>query len=113
VFILKKIFFSRTSRPISIKHGTNHPWVKGVLNYTKRKRKTGPAPLQRGDNNKIAKYDIIEKFIPPEPLSQNGSYLHESVLTKCRFKFVQIMVPGARGNEKGHNRENHIYMCLY
>jgi hypothetical protein len=23
------------------------------------------------------------------------------------------MVPGARGNEKGHNRENHIYMCLY
>jgi hypothetical protein len=26
-----KIFFSRTSRPISIKLGTNHPWVKGIL----------------------------------------------------------------------------------
>jgi hypothetical protein len=30
MFILKKIF-SRTSRPISIKLGTNHPWVKGIL----------------------------------------------------------------------------------
>jgi hypothetical protein len=48
VFILKKIFFSRTSRPISIKRGTNHPWVKGILNYSNK----GPGPLQRGDNYK-------------------------------------------------------------
>jgi hypothetical protein len=32
MFILKKIFFSRTSRPISMKLGTNHAWVKGILN---------------------------------------------------------------------------------
>jgi hypothetical protein len=33
MFILKKI--SRTSRPISIKLGTNHPWGKEILDYTK------------------------------------------------------------------------------
>jgi hypothetical protein len=42
MFILKKIF-SRTSRPISIKLGTYHPWVKEILDY------------QRGDNHKNAK----------------------------------------------------------
>jgi hypothetical protein len=29
VFISKKKIF-RTSRPISIKFGANHPWVKGI-----------------------------------------------------------------------------------
>jgi hypothetical protein len=32
VYIEKKIFFSRTSRPILIKLGTSYPWVKGILN---------------------------------------------------------------------------------
>jgi hypothetical protein len=32
--LLKKIFFSRTSKPISIKLGTNHPKVKGIQNCT-------------------------------------------------------------------------------
>jgi hypothetical protein len=47
MFILKKIF-SRTSRPISIKLGINHPWVKGILNCSNK----GSGPLQRGDNLK-------------------------------------------------------------
>jgi hypothetical protein len=46
-----KIFFSRTSRPISIKLGINHPWVKEILNCSNK----GPGPLQRGDNLKNAK----------------------------------------------------------
>jgi hypothetical protein len=50
MFILKKIF-SITSRPISIKLGTNHPKVKEILDYTNK----GQGPLQRGDNNKNAK----------------------------------------------------------
>jgi hypothetical protein len=50
VYIEKKIF-SRTSRPISIKLGTNHPLVKGILNCSNK----GPGPLQRGDNHKNAK----------------------------------------------------------
>jgi hypothetical protein len=51
MFILKKIFFSRTSRPISIKLGINHPLIKGILNCSNK----GPGPLQRGDNPKNAK----------------------------------------------------------
>jgi hypothetical protein len=51
MFILKIIFFSRTSTPISIKLNANHPWVKGILNCTDN----GPDPLQRGDNHKNTK----------------------------------------------------------
>jgi hypothetical protein len=50
MFILKKKFFSRTSRPITIKLGINHPWVQGFLNCSKK----GSDP-QRGDNYKNAK----------------------------------------------------------
>jgi hypothetical protein len=54
VFILKKIF-SRTSRPISIKLGINHPWVKRILNCSYK----GPGPVQRGDNlKKICKNGV-------------------------------------------------------
>jgi hypothetical protein len=48
---IEKIFFSRTSSPISIKLGINHPWVKGILNCSNEE----PRPLQRGDNLKNAK----------------------------------------------------------
>jgi hypothetical protein len=48
VFILKNIFSSRTSRPISIKLGIDHPWVKGILTCSNK----GPGPLQREDNYK-------------------------------------------------------------
>jgi hypothetical protein len=47
VFILKDIF-SRTRRPISIKLGTNHPRVGGILNCSNK----GPTLLERGDNCK-------------------------------------------------------------
>ena len=50
VYIEKKIF-SRTSRPISIKLGISHPWVKEILNCSNK----GPGPLQRGGNYKNAK----------------------------------------------------------
>jgi hypothetical protein len=50
VFILKTIFL-RTSRPVSIKLGINHPWIKGILNYSNK----GSGSLQRGDNHKNAK----------------------------------------------------------
>jgi hypothetical protein len=50
MFILKKMF-SRTSIPISIKHGINYPSVKGILNCSNK----GPGPLQRRDNLKNTK----------------------------------------------------------
>jgi hypothetical protein len=34
-----------------MKRGTNHPWVKGILNWSDK----APGPLQRGNNNKNAK----------------------------------------------------------
>jgi hypothetical protein len=49
VYIEKKTF-SRTSWPISIKLGKNHPWVKGILNCSNK----GLDHLQRGDNHKNA-----------------------------------------------------------
>jgi hypothetical protein len=51
----KKIFLFRTSMPISIKLGINHPWVKGILNCSNK----GPGPLQRGDNLKNAKWGWV------------------------------------------------------
>jgi hypothetical protein len=47
----KKKFFSRTSKPNSIKLGTNNPWVKGVQVCSNK----GPGPLERGDNYKNVK----------------------------------------------------------
>jgi hypothetical protein len=38
----------KSSRPISIKLGINHPWVKGILICSNK----GTGPLQRGDNHK-------------------------------------------------------------
>jgi hypothetical protein len=71
--ILKKIFFSRTSIPISIKHGINHPWVQGILNCSNK----GPG---KGEIiTKMQKWGgVIQKSSSSEPLSQNRSYLHES-----------------------------------
>jgi hypothetical protein len=51
VFISKKDIFSRNSKPISIKLGSNHPWAKRMLNYSNK----GPSPLQREDKYKNAK----------------------------------------------------------
>jgi hypothetical protein len=44
---IEKIFFSRTSRPITIKHDINHPWVQRILNSSNK----APGLLQRGDNH--------------------------------------------------------------
>ena len=46
-----KIFFCRTTGSISIKLGTNHPWVKGILVYSNE----GPRFFPSGDNYKIVK----------------------------------------------------------
>ena len=46
-----KIFFSRTTKPISTKLGTKFPWVKGIQVCSNE----GPRPFPRGDNYEIAK----------------------------------------------------------
>ena len=46
-----KIFFLRTTGPISTKLGTKHPWVKGI----KVSSNEGPRFFLRGDNKEITK----------------------------------------------------------
>jgi hypothetical protein len=43
-----KIFFFRTSMPISNNLFINYPWVKVILNCSNK----GPGPFQRGGNKK-------------------------------------------------------------
>jgi hypothetical protein len=77
MFILKKIF-SRTSRPILIKLGVNHPWVKGTLNCSKK----GPDPFQRGYNHRNAKigWGHLKISFSRKTEPELRSYLHESFL---------------------------------
>jgi hypothetical protein len=65
-----KIFFLRISMPISIKCGTNHPWVKGILNCLNK----GPNLLLRGNNHKNGKIGsghlkIFSRTAEPEKLT--------------------------------------------
>ena len=46
-----KIFFSRSTGPISTKLSTKHPWVKGIQVCSIE----GPAPFSRGDNCEIVR----------------------------------------------------------
>ena len=46
-----KIFFSRTTGPISTKHGTKHPWMKGIHVYSNEGSRHSPM----GDNSKNIK----------------------------------------------------------
>jgi hypothetical protein len=48
---LKNVFFSRPSRPISIKFGINHLWAKSIQVYSN----IGSGPLQRGEKYKNVK----------------------------------------------------------
>jgi hypothetical protein len=76
VFILRKIFFSRTSKPISIKLGTNYPWVKRIKDCSKE----GPGSFPRRDNHRNAKIGWDPFKSSQEPMSQKSSYLHKSFL---------------------------------
>jgi hypothetical protein len=43
--------FSRTTGPILIRLGRNHPWIKGIQVLSKE----GDSPLSRGDNSERLK----------------------------------------------------------
>jgi hypothetical protein len=53
-YIEKKNFFSRTSMPISMKLGTNHPLVKRIKHCLKER----PSSFPRGDNHIEAKMGL-------------------------------------------------------
>jgi hypothetical protein len=54
-----KIFFSITSRPKSIKLGTNYPWMKGIQVCSNK----GPDPLQKGDNHPNIEMGLVHLII--------------------------------------------------
>jgi hypothetical protein len=69
VFTLKTILFSRTNWPISIKFGTNHPWVKRIQDCSKEE----PGSFPREDNHRNAKigwdhFKIFSRITEPEEL---------------------------------------------
>ena len=51
-----KIFFSRTTEPISTKLGTKHPWVKWIQVCSN----DGPSPFPRGDNYKNSENTLMK-----------------------------------------------------
>ena len=84
---LLKIFFSRTSGPISPKLGSEHLWVKGIQVYSNE----GSRPSQRGDNCEIVKiHSKLLKIFFPEPLIQLQPNLAQSILWWRGFKFIQM-----------------------
>ena len=84
------IFFSRTTRPISIKLGTKYPWVKEIQVSSNE----GPQPFQRGDNNETAKLHSrnLIKSTSPEPLGQFQPHLAKIIFGWRGFKFFQMKV---------------------
>ena len=85
-----KIFFSRTTGPISTKLSTMHPWVMGIQVYSNE----GSHPFPKEDNYEKWKYiDEILKSSSPEPLGQFQPNKAESILGWRRFKFVQVKDP--------------------
>jgi hypothetical protein len=83
-----KIFFSRTTGPILIRLGTNHPWGQGIQVCSNEE----DSPSPRGDNNKKVKIHWIfkKKSSSPEPAGQIQSNLIQIILGWREIKFVQI-----------------------
>jgi hypothetical protein len=102
VYIKKK--FSRTSRPISINVGTNHPWVKGILNCWNK----GPGPFQRRDNSKNRVGSFKKNF--QNHSARIGHIYSESFWYNVNSSFFKSWSPLVG---RGHSRENHMYICLY
>jgi hypothetical protein len=100
-------FFSRTTRSILTKFGTNHPWGKGILNCTNE----GDWPFSRGDNHKRVKIHWNFKTIffsrTIRPISiKLGIIIWHNVDS-------ELFTSWSPGVGRGHNRENYIYICLY
>ena len=95
-----KIFFSRTTWPISTKLGTEHCLVKGIQVCSKE----GSRPFPRGDNYEIVKIHWQNlKTSSPEPLSKFQPNLAQSILGWRGFKFIQMK--GFRFFKRGDNNE--------
>jgi hypothetical protein len=106
---LKKKCRSRTSWSILIKLGTNHPWIKDILDYTNKR----PGLLQSGDNHKNAKKKWRGNW---KSFSLRTT---ETELLIFLWKVSEIVQIKARtnygpleGQGWGHKRGNYFYICI-
>ena len=95
-----KIFFSRTTVPISIKLSTNHPWMKEIQIFEMK----NPSFFQGEMITKLWKnIDEFEKSFSPEPLGQFQSnhpwskgildYLNEGASHFSKGRYLQNSEP--------------------
>ena len=77
------IFFSRTTRPISTRYSTKHPWVIGIQVYSNE----GTRLFPREDNNQIAKSIAqIKNFLQNLSVSFKQTW-HKVSFGKWMFKW--------------------------
>jgi hypothetical protein len=88
---IKKIFFSRTSRPISIKLDTHYPWVKGIEVCSNK----GPGPLQMGDNCK--KGGSFKNLLQNHPANLNQTWHKSSLGQRDSSLFKRRGYPISKG----------------
>jgi hypothetical protein len=100
----KKI--SRTSIPISIKLGTNHPWINGIQNDTNKR----PGPLQGGDNHKNAKMgsghlkNLLKNHSAKRAQIYMKAFWHNVDLSLCKAWSLGL---------EGSTIEKTIFTCVY
>jgi hypothetical protein len=100
-----KFFFSKTSKPVKIQLGTNHPWVKEFIFSSN----IGSVPHQRGDDHKNAKLErgyLQCKNLLENHWARKAQIYIKIPLTYCKFNFLEIMVPG------GHTMGKIIFTCV-
>jgi hypothetical protein len=104
VFMLKKMF-TRTSKPISIKLGTNHLWFKMI--------------------KKLWKCQVLFKVEIFTKMQKWGGVIEKSSLREPQVRIVQIYLKASwhsaesillnswsPGIWRGHNRVKHFYVCF-
>ena len=96
-----KIFFSRTTVPISSKFGTKHYWVKGIQVCWKE----GPRPIPRGDNYKLGKIcwqnlKIFSRTIVPNLIKLGTKHPWVKGIKVCS------------GKEPSNSQEHNVFFLL-
>jgi hypothetical protein len=100
---LKIVSWAWASWPISIKHGINYFWVKGILNRSKGQI------LFKGEiiaENWVGSFKNLLK----KHWAIIGHIYMKAFWCNVDSKLFTSLSPGVW---RGHNRENHIYICLY
>jgi hypothetical protein len=106
MFVLKKIF-SRTSRPISMKLGTNHPWVKRIKNCWKERPGSFPGKVNHRNANEG--WDHLKIFF-----LKNHSARRAHIYRKAFWYIVDssLFKSWSLGIGRGNNRVKNIHICF-